>query len=216
MSGEGTGGGGALALLLALWVGAIAFVVAQQPLRSDPEVVGQPPIVVEAEEVVVLDEVSEPIPTPTPPLPECEGDACAAAVTRAELAEAFARAFRLPVTTIDFFTDDNDLPQEPAINRVAAAGIASGCDERRFCPDGIVSRGRMASLLDRALELPPTERDFFTDDDGTRHEAAINRLAAAGLTVGCAEDRYCPDDAVTLGQLIRFLERALALEDPVA
>jgi hypothetical protein len=218
MSGEGTGGGGALAVLLALWVGAMAFVMAQEPLRQEPEVADDAPIVVEAEEVVVLDEASVPTPTPAPRpvLPECEGDACTAAVTRAELAEAFSRAFQLPVTTIDFFTDDENLPQQAAINRMAAAGITSGCGEDRFCPEGTVTRGQMASFLDRALELPEADRDYFTDDDGIVHEGAINRVAAAGLTVGCDEGRYCPDGEVTWRQLIIFLERALALEDAVA
>lgn len=214
MSGEGTGGGGAIAALLALWVAATAFIVAQEPFGGPEEEVAEgPPAVVEAEEVVILDQGPEitPTPTPRPQLPECDGDACDASVTRAELAEAFARVFRLPVTTADYFTDDNGAPQQQAINRAAAAGITSGCDERRFCPDGAVTRGQMASFLDRALALSDADRDYFTDDDALVHEGAINRVAAAGLTVGCGEDRYCPDGEVTFRQLITFLERALNL-----
>lgn len=219
MSGEGTGGGGAIALLLALWVAATAFIVAQEPFGAPEESVAEGPTpVVEAEEVVVLDESPEttPEPTPRPRLPECEGDACDASVTRAELAAAFARIFRLPVTTSDHFTDDDDTREQLAINRVAAAGITSGCGERRFCPDGAVTRAQMATFLDRALDLPDADRDYFTDDDDLGHEGAINRVAAAGLTVGCGESRYCPDGEVTFRQLITFLERALNLEEAMA
>lgn len=220
MSGEGTGGGGALAVLLALWVAATAFIVAQEPFGGPEEEVAQEPVptIVETEGVVIVDESPEttPEPTPRPQLPECDGDACDASVTRAELAEAFARVFRLPVTTVDYFTDDNDAPQQQAINRVAAAGITTGCGEREFCPGGAVTRAQMATFLDRALDLPDADRDYFTDDDGLGHEGAINQVAAAGLTVGCGEDRYCPDGVVTFSQLITFLDRALNLDESVA
>ena len=210
MSGEGSGGGGALALLLALWIAAIAFIVSQDPFGTDEPAAGAPTQTAEPSEVVVQEPT--PTPTPAPTLPECEGDECDAVVTRAELAAAFARAFRLPPTTVDYFTDDADIPQEPAINRVAAAGITSGCDEDRFCPDGQVTRAQFATFLHRALDLPEADRDYFTDDDDLAHEDAINRLAAAGITSGCGEGLYCPGGNVTLRQLITFLERAFAME----
>jgi hypothetical protein len=68
----------------------------------------------------------------------------------------------------------------------------------------------MASFLDRALALPATGTDYFTDDDGTTHEGAINRLAAAGITSGCAAGRFCPTRHVTREQMAAFLHRALA------
>lgn len=215
MNGEGTGGGGALILLLALWIAAIVFIVSQDPFGSDDPVASDPTPTPQPSEIVTPDPTPEPTPTPAPPLPECDGAECDAVVTRAELAAAFARAFRLPPTTIDYFTDDADVSQEPAINRVAAAGITSGCDEDRFCPDGEVTRGQFATFLHRAMDLPEADRDYFTDDDDLVHEGAINRLGAAGITSGCGEDRYCPDGNVTLRQLITFLERAFAMErDP--
>ena len=68
----------------------------------------------------------------------------------------------------------------------------------------------MASFLARALALPPADRDYFSDDDGIGHEDNINRLAAAGITVGCAEDRYCPFGKVSRQEIAAFLYRALA------
>jgi hypothetical protein len=58
----------------------------------------------------------------------------------------------------------------------------------------------MAAFLSRALSLPASATDFFTDDDDTTFEADINRLAAAGITKGCnppANNLYCPDEKVT-------------------
>jgi hypothetical protein len=126
-----------------------------------------------------------------------------AAVTRGQMASFISRASGLPGTSRDYFRDD-----EANINRIAAADITSGCDEQRYCPDGAVTRAQMATFLVRALNLPPTSRDFFGDDDGSKHEASINSLAAAGITSGCGSGRYCPDGIVTRGQMAAFLHRA--------
>jgi S-layer homology domain len=89
------------------------------------------------------------------------------------------------------------------------SGITTGCGGGRFCPRSPVSRAQMASFLARALDLPPATHDHFTDDNGTTHEHAINRLADAGIVSGCAVSRYCPDQVVTREQMAAFLHRAL-------
>ena len=82
---------------------------------------------------------------------------------------------------------------------------------QRFCPNGSVTRAQMATFLSRALNLPSTSRDQFTDDEGLAHEAAINRLAAAGITAGCGPGRFCPSGLVTRAQMATFLSRAFDL-----
>ena len=55
--------------------------------------------------------------------------------------------------------------------------------------------------------------DLFIDDDGSTHEKSIDRLAKAGVTTGCNppdNDRFCPADPVTRGQMASFLFRALS------
>ena len=91
------------------------------------------------------------------------------------------------------------------------SGITSGCSDERFCPDDPVTRGQMAAFLDRALHLPSTATDYFTDDDGTTFEGNINRLAASGITKGCSPTLFCPTDHVTRGQMAAFLDRAFGL-----
>ncbi len=61
-------------------------------------------------------------------------------------------------------------------------------------------------------DLPPG--GTFIDDDGSVHEPAIEAIVAAGLTVGCTDDRYCPQEPVTRGQMASFLARALPGLDP--
>ena len=80
-----------------------------------------------------------------------------------------------------------------------------------YCPEDTVTRGQMAAFLTRALGLAPSNRDWFSDDDDSIFEDAINRVAEAGITVGCGPDRYCPTDRVTRGQMAVFLDRALGL-----
>ena len=76
-----------------------------------------------------------------------------------------------------------------------AAGITTGCSPGQFCPTGPVTREQMASFLARACNLAATGIDFFVDDEGSLHEADINRLAAAGITRGCSDGLFCPTDA---------------------
>jgi dipeptidyl aminopeptidase/acylaminoacyl peptidase len=88
-------------------------------------------------------------------------------------------------------------------------GITSGCTAELYCPTATVTRGQMAAFLVRALALPATTEDFFTDDETSIFENEINRLAAAGITTGCTATTYCPTATVTRGQMAAFLHRAM-------
>ena len=91
------------------------------------------------------------------------------------------------------------------------SGITTGCEPVNFCPWTPVTREQMASFLVRALGLPATGIDFFTDDEASIHEADINRLAASGITAGCSPTQFCPGAAVTREQMASFLVRGLGL-----
>jgi dipeptidyl aminopeptidase/acylaminoacyl peptidase len=132
-----------------------------------------------------------------------------APVTREQMASFLTRALDLPATNRDFFGDDETSIHEADINRVAAAGITLGCAAGRYCPRAPVSRQEMASFLVRAFDLPATSTDRFTDDESSVHEPDINRLAASGITSGCAPGRFCPRASVTRGQMAAFLHRAM-------
>ena len=129
-------------------------------------------------------------------------------VTRGQMATFLARALQLPSTGTDYFRDDEGSTHENNINRLRAAGITTGCGGTRFCPDGLVTRGQMASFLVRGYNLPSTGADYFTDDEGNTHEANINRLRASSITFGCGGTNYCPNGLVTRGQMAAFIQRA--------
>jgi S-layer homology domain len=129
-------------------------------------------------------------------------------VTRGEMASFIARTMKLPAATKDYFTDDNGKTHEGSINRIAEAGLTNGCAPGLYCREDSVNRAQMAAFLVRALDLPAATKDYFTDDEGSSLESAINAMAAAGLTSGCGDRRYCPGSPVTREQMAAFLLRA--------
>ncbi len=66
----------------------------------------------------------------------------------------------------------------------------------------------------RVQRSAPDGSGRFTDDDRSVHEGDIAELAASGVTRGCnppLSTRFCPDDAVSRGEMAAFLARALDL-----
>jgi peptidoglycan/xylan/chitin deacetylase (PgdA/CDA1 family) len=143
----------------------------------------------------------------------CPGDE----VTRSQMAAFLNRGLSLPKAAILRF---DDVPGDHtffwSVEAISAAGITVGCNppaNTLFCPERRVTRGEMAAFLTRALQLPAyTGPDRFVDDDNSVFEGAIERLAQAGITLGCnppTNNRFCPNDFVTRGQMAAFLKRAL-------
>ena len=87
------------------------------------------------------------------------------------------------------------------INKLADAGISLGCGGDNFCPNDWVTRGQMASFMARAFNLPGGAPNYFTDDEGSSHEANINKIAQDGITLGCGTNLYCPDTFVPRSQM---------------
>lgn len=109
------------------------------------------------------------------------------------------------------FSDIGGSVHEDNILAIYDAGITVGCATGLYCPSDDVTRAQMASFLARAMDLPAPSGDFFGDDGGSVHEDAINQLYEAGISFGCAERLYCPNDAITREQMAAFLARALNL-----
>jgi hypothetical protein len=116
------------------------------------------------------------------------------------------------VQTGHSFTDIADHLFEAEITWLFQRGITTGCAATAFCPDSAVTRQQMASFLVRALGLDATDADFFTDDEGSIHEADINSLAASGITAGCGATTFCPTQPVSREQMASFLVRGLGLD----
>lgn len=139
-----------------------------------------------------------------------------AEVPRDQMASFLARALELPDSATNWFDDDDGNTHEANINKVADAGITLGIGSRLYDPKGLVSRAQMASFLARAMMLPDSTTNWFTDDEGNTHEANINKVADDGITLGCdSAGNYCPLDNVKRDQMASFLGRALGLEEMI-
>jgi hypothetical protein len=104
--------------------------------------------------------------------------------------------------------------------------ITTGCKEidgkLYFCPNNPVSRAEMAVFLLRAKhydtvdyqppQLGEEEGTGFDDVPATHWAAAwIRQLADEGITTGCSENMYCPEQSVTRAEMAVFLVRTFNL-----
>ena len=117
------------------------------------------------------------------------------------------------------FIDDDGSVFEGSIEAIYAEGITVGCSDRaQFCPNRGVTRGEMAAFLRRALNLPFSSNDYFTDDDNSIFENDINAIAEKGITKGCnppSNDRFCVNNVLTRAEMAAFLDRAFQLSEAV-
>jgi hypothetical protein len=105
----------------------------------------------------------------------------------------------------------------PWIHALYAAGITAGCSTTplRYCPDAGVTRGQMAVFLMRGVMgnqyLPPAATGTRFGDVHAEDPFAswIEALAAAGITGGCGNGNFCPDNVVTRAEMAVFLMRAM-------
>ncbi len=118
-----------------------------------------------------------------------------------------------------------DLPDDDAAAgaaaRVVDSGLLSTCGatpRETFCPHCELTRGDALAMIVRAAGIDtgappatPTFSDVPADADGY---AEIEAAAALGITTGCGDGKFCPDEEVTRGQLAAFLARARGWSDP--
>jgi hypothetical protein len=123
-------------------------------------------------------------------------------VTRGQMAAFISRGFHLTATSVVHFSDVPASNQfATAINRLATAGITSGCGGGRFCPDGIVTRGQMAAFLQRALGLdlivpPPPAAGNPTGHSAIPAEARAVDTSDPDRVVGSGTPSSCTSQAV--------------------
>ena len=67
----------------------------------------------------------------------------------------------------------------------------------------------LCSLAAIAIAAPASAAGQFEDVGvNATHRAAIGDVADAGITAGCSDSRFCPDEPVNRGQMASFLTRA--------
>jgi hypothetical protein len=135
-------------------------------------------------------------------------------VTRGQMATFLSRALGLEAS------DDAELPDDvdadhvhaDAIAAVMEAGIAQGRADGTYAPQDGVTRGQMATFLDRALDLADgAVADIPADARGNVHEKAIEAVIGNGIALGFSDGTFRPSEKVSRAQMASFLARALDL-----
>ncbi len=143
-----------------------------------------------------------------------------APTTRGQMAVFLIRAIfggdTFPFPATPFFTDvQPGHPQFGHIQKLRELGITNGCATTRYCPGDSVTRSQMAAFLIRArLAIPPTQGFPFLDTSSFADVApsnpfygSIQKMKELGITNGCSQFLYCPEEPTTRGQMSVFLTR---------
>jgi hypothetical protein len=154
------------------------------------------------------------------------GDYCPdSSVTRAQMAVFLLKGkhgsgYTPPPCSATVFTD------EPCpgglfvdwVNQLASEGITGGCGGGNYCPTNPVTRGQMSAFLLKGQHggsyVPPAcSATVFTDVvcPSAQFVNFINQLAAEGITGGCGNGMYCPQNPNTRGQMAVFLVKTFWL-----
>jgi PKD domain-containing protein/beta-propeller repeat-containing protein/all-beta uncharacterized protein/S-layer family protein len=142
-------------------------------------------------------------------------------VTREQMAAFIIRAlgeFNPPQPASQRFSD---VPASSLfysfIEQMAVRQITVGCGSGNYCPTSVVTREQMAAFIIRALHeagyVPPAPagQRFLDVPLSSTFANHIEEMAVRGITVGCGGGNYCPQAAVTRGQMAAFLVRAFGL-----
>ncbi len=102
------------------------------------------------------------------------------------------------------------------IEQLATEGITAGCGDGNYCPENPVTRAQMAVFLLKAKygsSFTPADALGVFADVSTTYWAAdwIERLANEGITAGCGNGNYCPENPVTRAQMAVFLVKTFNL-----
>ena len=149
----------------------------------------------------------------TPPI-YCPGDN----ITRGQMAVFIVRAVEggdtFSYTVTPYFTDvPASNPYFKWIQAMRDLGITTGCGAAVYCPDDPVTRAQMAVFIIRArygattaFNSSPTPQ--FTDVPASNiFFPWIQKMKQVGITTGCGNGIYCPNDPVTRGQMAVFIMR---------
>ena len=102
------------------------------------------------------------------------------------------------------------------IKQLATEAITSGCGSGLYCPENTVTRAQMAIFLLKAkhgasYSPPPAAGTFADVSTGYWAAAWIEQLAAEGITSGCGDGNFCPENEVTRAQMAVFLVKTFGL-----
>lgn len=193
----------ALLLAVGAWILARQILLVPPPARpltpseiADAVVKKLPPAIAGAEPKPKDISVPAPVP-PTQKIP-----------TPAEIAKEVVKTMTASQRPAPTFKDvPTTHPAWRFISAFARSEV-SGCGDKLFCPDSLVTREEQAIFLLRGKERPdftppPCAAPIFSDVPCSSPFAPwINELARRGIAIDCGGGRYCPSATVSRMQMV--------------
>src|SRR5262245_31664812 len=147
-------------------------------------------------------------------------------VTRAQMAVFLLRAehgsgYMPPPATGNVFADvaAGDFGAD-WIEQLYAEGVTGGCQTNplRYCPTASVTRAQMAAFLLKVYHgagySPAAATGVFADVSPSIPLAPyVEEMGRLWITTGCGGNNYCPNNAVTRGQMAVFLAKTFHRPD---
>jgi hypothetical protein len=105
----------------------------------------------------------------------------------------------------------------PWIEELARRQVVAGCGGTAYCPANVVTRAQMAVFALATLEGPgyvpaACAAPMFTDVPAASPYCRwIEELARRGVVTGCGGGAYCPDAAISRGEMAVFLVGTFSL-----
>ena len=103
---------------------------------------------------------------------------------------------------------------ENEINCIANYDIVTGYEDGEYKPDRTVTRGQMAVYMTNVYEVATGEQieasqDYFTDDENSVFEEAINEAAEVEIVQGVGGDEFNPNGIVTRAEMAGFVANTI-------
>lgn len=129
------------------------------------------------------------------------------------LTAALAAALTLPAQAVSY-SDTVGHYAAAAIELWSDRGVLRGYEDGTFRPDGTITRGELAAVLDRIMGYQEAAENTFTDlPDGAWYTEDLLKLAGQGIFRGGEDKRMAPEAPITRQETFAAMARALALRE---
>jgi hypothetical protein len=110
----------------------------------------------------------------------------------------------------DVLSNDSFLP---AIDLLRESTITKGCSPTTYCPSDNISQAQMAVFVVRSViggdNFTFTQTPYFADVPADNlYFPWIQKMQDLGIALSCGTNKFCPDTAVTRGQMAVLIIRA--------
>jgi uncharacterized protein with LGFP repeats len=134
-------------------------------------------------------------------------------LTRGQASSFVMRGLQLqPISGQRFSDVPGSYVHAPAINALAQRGWLIGYDDGRFRPNERMTRGQLATLLARSLDLRPSSgaTNPYPDVPASHpHRDGIVALSEVGIRGDCGGGSFCPNDVVLRDSTASFVKMIL-------